>query len=195
MGWDGVSKVSFNFLYTLCVCRSCLYAPIYLIKTCQQHSYGFQNLMSSWGSWSKISNLQQVGDFLFFGYQSLLLRHIGSFFFLYTLCVCRSCLYAPIYVIKTCHQHSYGFQNLMSSWGSWYKISNLQRVGDFLFFGYKSLLLRHIGSFFFLHTLFVYRSCIHILIYFLKNFQKIFMGFKIYCQVVGHGQKFQNYSR
>ena len=53
MGWDGVSKVSFNFLYTLCVCRSCLYAPIYVIKTCHQRTYGFQNLISSWG-WGNI---------------------------------------------------------------------------------------------------------------------------------------------
>ena len=49
MGWDGVSKVSFNFLYTLCVCRSCLCPHIYVLKTCHQHPYGFQNLVSSWG--------------------------------------------------------------------------------------------------------------------------------------------------
>ena len=69
---DGVSKVSFNFLYTLCVYRLCIYLLIYEIKNCHQHSYGFQNLMSSWGSWSKISNLQQVGDFSFFGSKSFI---------------------------------------------------------------------------------------------------------------------------
>ena len=36
-------------------------------KNCHQHSYGFQNFMSSWGSWSKISKLQQVVDFSFLG--------------------------------------------------------------------------------------------------------------------------------
>ena len=36
------------------------------MKNCHKHSYGFQNLMWSWGSWSKISKLQQVGDFSFF---------------------------------------------------------------------------------------------------------------------------------
>ena len=39
---------------------------------------------------------------------------------------------------KRCHQHSYVFQNFMSSWGSWSKISKLQQVGDFSFFGSKS---------------------------------------------------------
>ena len=53
MGWDGVgldgiSKVSFNFLYTSWVYRSCIYPLIYVIKFCHQHSYGFQNLISSW---------------------------------------------------------------------------------------------------------------------------------------------------
>ena len=30
MGWDGVSKVSFNFIYSLCVYRSCRYPLIYM---------------------------------------------------------------------------------------------------------------------------------------------------------------------
>ena len=30
--WDGVSKVSFNFLYTLWVYRSCIYIVIYVVK-------------------------------------------------------------------------------------------------------------------------------------------------------------------
>ena len=42
---------------------------------------------------------------------------------------------------KNCHQHSYGFQNLMSSWGWGSKFSNLQQVGDFSFFELKSSLL------------------------------------------------------
>ena len=39
---------------------------------------------------------------------------------------------------KNCHQHSYGFQNLMSSWGWGSKFSNLQAVSDFSIFGSKS---------------------------------------------------------
>ena len=75
VGWDGVSNGSFNFLYTLCVYRSCIYILIYILKNCHQHSYGFQNLMSSWGSWSKISKLERVGDFFFFWSKSSLLKH------------------------------------------------------------------------------------------------------------------------
>ena len=41
---------------------------------------------------------------------------------------------------QNCHQHSYGFQNFMSSWGSWSKISKLQQVGDVSFFRSKSSL-------------------------------------------------------
>ena len=44
-----------------------MYIPtyIYILKNCNQDPYGFENLISSWGSWSKISKLQQVGDFFF----------------------------------------------------------------------------------------------------------------------------------
>ena len=35
-----------------------------------------------------------------------------------TLWVYRTCiLYTLFYILKNCHQHSYGFQNLMSGWG------------------------------------------------------------------------------
>ena len=50
-------------------------------------------------------------------------------------------------------------------------------------------------SFKFLHTLWVYRLCICLLIYEIKIVTNILMGFKISCQVGGRGQKFQNYSR
>ena len=43
-------------------------------KNCHQHSYGFQNLMSSWGWGSKFSNLQQVGNFSIFGSNSFSAR-------------------------------------------------------------------------------------------------------------------------
>ena len=70
MGWDGwmeYQKCPSNFfilwgyiehVYT--------YLYIYILKNCHQHSYGFQNFMPSWGSLSKISQLQLVGDFSFF---------------------------------------------------------------------------------------------------------------------------------
>ena len=50
-------------------------------------------------------------------------------------------------------------------------------------------------SFKFLHTLWVYRLCIYLLVYEIKIVTNILMGFKISCQVGGRGQKFQNYSR
>ena len=61
---DGVSKVSFNFLYTLWVYRSCICILIYIVKSCHQHSYGFQNSMSSWGVGVRFSNLPFSHDFL-----------------------------------------------------------------------------------------------------------------------------------
>ena len=78
MGWDGmdgmdgISKVSFKFLYTLWVYRTCIYLLIYILKNCNQDPYGFKNLISSWGSWSKISKLQQVGDVIDFRSKSSL---------------------------------------------------------------------------------------------------------------------------
>ena len=50
-------------------------------------------------------------------------------------------MYMSTYVRnKNCHQYSYGFQNFMSSWGSWSKISKLQQVGDVSLFRSKSSL-------------------------------------------------------
>ena len=60
-------------------------------KNCHQHSYGFQNFMSSWGWGSKFSNLPQVGAFSIFGpkgshAQAVILK-IGYFsFFNFRLC-------------------------------------------------------------------------------------------------------------
>ena len=62
-------------------------------KNCHQYSYGFQNFMSSWGSWSKISKLKQVGDFSFFGSKSSLLVSKVSFNYVYTLTT--ACLWDP----------------------------------------------------------------------------------------------------
>ena len=71
----------------------------------------------------------------------------------------------------------------MSSWGSWSKISKLQQVGDFSFFGYKSSLLVSKVSFNYVYTFTVHRYCIHKPIHIIKFFTNILMGFKIWCQV------------
>ena len=48
VGWmDGISKVSFNFLYTLWVYRYGIYLLVYAIKNYHQHCYWFKNFMSS----------------------------------------------------------------------------------------------------------------------------------------------------
>ena len=63
-GMDGVTKVSFNFLYTLWVYRLGTYLLIYVLKNCHQHTYGFKNLMSSWGVGILFSKLPSVRVFL-----------------------------------------------------------------------------------------------------------------------------------
>ena len=74
VGWwvDGVSNGSLIFLHTLWVYRTCIGVLIYTFKICHQLCYGFESFMSSWGSGSKISNLQQVGDVSFFRSKSSL---------------------------------------------------------------------------------------------------------------------------
>ena len=47
---------------------------------------------------------------------------------------------------KNCHQHSYGFQNLMSIWGWGSKFSNLLQLGDFSIFGSKSSFSGQVGG-------------------------------------------------
>ena len=49
--------------------------------------------------------------------------------------------YLYIYILKNCHQHSYGFQTLMSSWRSWSKFSKVQQVADVKDFLSKNSLL------------------------------------------------------
>ena len=80
---------------------------------------------------------------------------------------------------KNCHQYSYGFQNFMSRWESSSKISKLQQVGDFSFFGSKSSLLVSKVSFNYVYTFTVHRKCIHKPIYIIKVFTNILVGFKI----------------
>ena len=50
-------------------------------------------------------------------------------------------------------------------------------------------------SFKFLHTLWIYRLCICLLIYEIKIVTNILMGLKTSCQVGGRDKKFQIYSR
>ena len=69
---DGRSNGFFIFLHTLWVYRTCIGLLIYMFKICHQLCYGFESFMSSWGSGSKISNLQQVGDVSFFRSKSSL---------------------------------------------------------------------------------------------------------------------------
>ena len=71
-GWDGISKVSFNFLYTLWVyihiyhVDSYLYTYIYIyiLKNCHQH-YGFENLIAIWGVGIWFSKLRYISVFFF----------------------------------------------------------------------------------------------------------------------------------
>ena len=80
VGWDGSQKCPLKF-FILCGYLEHVY--IYTCiqnESCRQHSYGFQNLMSSWGSGSKFSNLQQVGDFSILGSKS-----VTFYFFLFFL--------------------------------------------------------------------------------------------------------------
>ena len=64
MGWDGVSKVSFNFLYTLWVYRSCICILIYIVKSCPHKFLVGLKCWSSWGSGCKNSKTPSRWDFL-----------------------------------------------------------------------------------------------------------------------------------
>ena len=52
-----------------------IYIPTNMLKMCQQHSFEFQNFMSSWGSWSKNAKFWLVGYFPFFVSKIFLLKH------------------------------------------------------------------------------------------------------------------------
>ena len=64
VGWDGISKVSFNFLYTLWVYRSCIYILIYIVKSCPHKFLVGLKCWSSWGSGCKNSKTPSRWDFL-----------------------------------------------------------------------------------------------------------------------------------
>ena len=86
-GWDGPEKCPLNFFIFFGYIDD-VYVYLYTKKTCHQYSFGFQNFMSSWGSWSKISKLQ-VDDFSFFGSKSSLLVSKVPFNYVYTFRVHR----------------------------------------------------------------------------------------------------------
>ena len=48
MGWDGISKVSLKFFILLEYIEH-VYTYLDIYSKIVQHSYGFQNFMSSWG--------------------------------------------------------------------------------------------------------------------------------------------------
>ena len=142
-------------------------------KNCHQQCYGYENLMSSWGWGSKFWNLQQVGDFSILGSK-------------------RSRVQGVILKFSTRHlQCPSGVQwkplrRGAKRWVWWDGLTGgrMGRVGRSRKVSFK-----------FLHTLWVYRLCICLLLYEIKIVTNILMGLKISCQVGGRGQKFQNYSR
>ena len=80
-------KCPSNSLYFVGILK--MYKPTCILKNCNQDPYGFKKFISSWGSWSKISKLLQVGDFSFFGSKSSLLVSKVSFNYVYTFMVNR----------------------------------------------------------------------------------------------------------
>ena len=72
-------------------------------------------LRTRWGASSLIGWIGCVG-----GWVEGLDRILnGSFNYLYTLWVYRTCIRLLIYMFKNYHQHCYGFEILMTSWGFW----------------------------------------------------------------------------
>ena len=55
----------------------------------------------------------------------------GSFNFLFTLWVYRTCIDLLTYVFKNTHQNCHGFENLMTSWGVWIWFSKSGFYPDF----------------------------------------------------------------
>ena len=69
MGWmDGCTEYQMgpSIFCLLCGYIDKVYILIHVFKNCNQDPYRFKNLISSWGSWSKISKLLQVGDVIDF---------------------------------------------------------------------------------------------------------------------------------
>ena len=80
--------------------------------------------------------------------------------------------------------------SLMGRVGRVGRVGRMERVGRVGWVGRLSKV-----SFNFLHTLWVHRLCIRLLIYEIKIVTNILMSFKISCQVGGRGQNFKNYYR
>ena len=80
MGWDGISKVSFNFLYTLFIYRSCIY--IMSIYICNQKFSPTFLWVSKFDVKLRVaikfSNLKKVGGFSIFGAKSSFSGEVGG---------------------------------------------------------------------------------------------------------------------
>ena len=61
---DGVSKVSFNFLYTLWVYRLCIYVYLYIVQNFPHKFLVGLKFWSSWGSGCKNSKTLSRQDFV-----------------------------------------------------------------------------------------------------------------------------------
>ena len=88
-GWDGISKVSFNFFHTLQVYRLCIYLHVYKIKIVTNIFIGFKISCQFGGRGQKFQNYNRQVIFLFFGSKSSLLVSKVSFNYVYTLRVHR----------------------------------------------------------------------------------------------------------
>ena len=63
-GWTGIKSVLRFSLYFELIQKVCIYLLIHVIKICHQHSYGFKNLMSSWGVAILFSKLPNIRVFM-----------------------------------------------------------------------------------------------------------------------------------
>ena len=140
-------------------------------KNCHQQSYGFQNLMSSWG----------LGNIIF---------EITIFTWVFKFLVPKVDGYQSQ---KKFVNDFWKFQKPFSIWGT-YNVPEgpsanpygEARRAEFDGTGGRSSKV----SFKILHTLWVFRTCIYILVYEIKIVTNILMGFKIWCQVGGGGVQF-----
>ena len=127
-------------------------------KSCHRHSYGFQNLMSSWGvAPMKIKILMGIWIFWILSTKVIL----GG--------ILRKNLPLPTFSLRG--------PALCLKWPEGPPRAR-QREFDGVGWGWLTKV-----SFNFLHTLWIYRLCIYLLVLVIKVVTDILMGFKIWCQV------------
>ena len=176
-------------------------------RNCRQHSYGFKNLMSSWGLGTQFSKSPLVGEFSIFGSKSKVFqKHMRSqAFFSKIWCYLMGWGRVGTQLGLTCNRVSQVKKQQQKPRCNPYLhcSSGVQRLSIYTTRREAPSLMGRVGrmgrwskvSFNFLHNLWVYRLCIYLLIYEIKIVTNILMGFKIWCQVGGGGQNFQIYSR